>query len=129
MIPSFYSPTPRSAGSRPTLIMGARSRCESSRATSHRDWIWCVAASPDGKGFATAGGDGVAWISALDSARRISLFGHQGSVLAVVYSPDGEFLFTGGSDGTIRMWISDTGEICRTVRTGHVPIRTTAFHP
>src|SRR4051794_33001244 len=69
----------------------------------HRDGVFAVAVSPDGKRFASAGRDGVVGLWEGGRAMR-PLKGHSGQVLRVCFSPDGKKLASAGGDKTVRIW-------------------------
>lgn len=96
----------------------------------HQNFSLGVVFSPDGRQFATTGGDGLAciWESA-DGKPVLTLAGHAGSVTDVRFSPDGRRLVTGGSDGTAHVWDAVGGKL-QTTFAGHGGfIRCVAFSP
>jgi len=67
--------------------------------------IWDVQFSPNGRVFASAGGDGVISIWDLEKAEKIQSFsGHRAAVTCLAFSPDGSWLVSGGLDTQIRYW-------------------------
>jgi WD40 repeat protein/DNA-binding SARP family transcriptional activator/class 3 adenylate cyclase/tRNA A-37 threonylcarbamoyl transferase component Bud32 len=64
-----------------------------------------VAWSPNGRGIATAGGDGVIRLwDGRSGASRYALYGHRAEVVNVDWSPDSARLVSGSADGTARIW-------------------------
>jgi hypothetical protein len=100
----------------------------------HRDIVWSVAFSPDGR-FLVSGGGGevrqsrpgdflnVTWAPGRDFALRVwdartgqvvrRLPGHAALVACVAWSPDGKSLLSGSEDGTLRLWDAETGKELR----------------
>ena len=73
----------------------------------HRESIYRVAYSPDGKFFATGSGDDTARLWDLRGNLVVEFKGHQSRVKCVVFSPDGQWLATGSWDKTARLWESE----------------------
>jgi serine/threonine protein kinase len=110
---------------------------------AHGDWVWSVAASPDGALWASAGQDASVFLWRAASRRvRTILSAHGGPVFAVAFSPDGKLLATGSADRTIKLWEVEAVTTPpavgreRSPRTelatlgGHTgPVRTLAFSP
>lgn len=72
---------------------------------AHADWVWAIAFSPDGKHFASGGGDKQVKLWNIDSGDWIKIdVEHSGRVRAVAFSPDGVYLASGGEDRDIRLW-------------------------
>lgn len=70
---------------------------------AHKDWIRCVAYSPDGKKIATCSDDHIISIWDTENGERLlePLEGHTGVVLSIEFSPGGSFLVS----GIVRHWI------------------------
>src|SRR5262245_2952918 len=84
----------------------------------HRDGIFAVAASPEGK-LATAGRDGSVRIWDATTGQSLhTLRGHSGQVLRVCYSADGKKVASAGGDKTARVWDAATGMALHTLK-GH----------
>ncbi|MDG2212453.1 MAG: hypothetical protein P8M70_01370, partial [Verrucomicrobiota bacterium] len=72
---------------------------------AHRDSIYGLAVSKDGKQLATAGGDEVAKVwSIKDQNATAILEGHQGAVYGVAFKSDGRHLATASSDQQMLIW-------------------------
>jgi WD40 repeat protein len=79
--------------------------------SGHKDGVYSLVLSPDGKLLASGGGDGEIriWDVASKQTQRI-LQGHVGRVLSLAWSSDGGTLASGGQDCTLRLWDPNTGE-------------------
>ncbi len=100
------------------------------RFEGHRDIVWAVAFSPDGKQAVSCGGgeckDGQ-WLPGSDFAVRLwdvaagkevrQFKGHTAGAACVAFSPDGRFILSGAGN-VIRLWETATGKEVRTL-TGH----------
>jgi len=71
----------------------------------HRECVWSVAVSKDGRHFASASQDGTIGLWDLPSGSRKAVLGRAGPpVNAVEFTADGKMLVSGGNDKLIRLW-------------------------
>jgi WD40 repeat protein len=109
------------------LIYEVGSRKLRRRIDTGAGWVNCVAFSPDGSTLATAENQGalemdgkpiaggpVGLWDAVTGARRATLKGPRGAVLAVAFSPDGKSLVSGGGQwkeyGDVALWDVASGQ-------------------
>jgi WD40 repeat protein/mono/diheme cytochrome c family protein len=79
--------------------------------TAHRDSIFTLTLSADGKRYASTSAD--KFIVVRDTAKHEvvkRLEGHTGYVLAAAFSPEGGRLASGGDDEEIKVWNLETGK-------------------
>lgn len=79
--------------------------------TAHRDSIFALTLSADGKRYASTSADKL--IVVRDAAKHAivkRLEGHTGYVLAAAFSPEGGRLASGGDDEEIKVWSLETGK-------------------
>lgn len=74
--------------------------------TTHRDVVWDVDFSPNGKRLASAGSGEVKILEAPDW-QEIVVLGHPGAK-DIAFSPDGSLLASAGSDDMARVWDTET---------------------
>ncbi|MDP6543443.1 MAG: protein kinase [Phycisphaerae bacterium] len=99
----------------------------------HSSSINAVAFSPDGKGFATAGEDGIAMLWDFAKDQPIAqIRGHgagSASVFDVIFTPDGKRLVTTGRDGMVHLWDPKTSKLVRSFKSTGANIRTISISP
>jgi WD40 repeat protein len=84
--------------------------------TAHKDAIYALAFTPDGKQLATAGYDRVIhlWDVAADGQAgkepRLTLKDHSDTVYGLDFHPDGRWLASAGADRAVKVWDIATGK-------------------
>src|SRR5947208_3269574 len=77
----------------------------------HKDAIYSLAVSPDGKALATGGYDQKIKLWNVETGEEIkTLSGHNGAVFGLAFRPDGKILASAGADRTVKLWDVATGE-------------------
>lgn len=81
------------------------------RLEGHREAVWAVAVSPDGKRLASASMDGSIrlWDSTTGDV-HLSIEAHALGVTSIAFAPDGRTVVSGGLDQSVRLWDSSTGK-------------------
>jgi WD40 repeat protein len=75
----------------------------------HRDELWAITFSPDGRTIATGSSDRLVKLWDVNTGRELrTLTGHQDSVGAIAFSPDSRIIATGANDHQIKLWIPRT---------------------
>ena len=98
--------------------VSASSVTELRRVHAHDAYITRVAASPDGRLFATASSDSTAKVWAFDTCECVHTLRDQSQtrwVWDVAFTPDSRMVCTGGTDKACRVWSAETGELKRQI--------------
>ena len=82
--------------------------------SGHKDIIFGVSFSPDGKTIASASGDTTIKLWQRNGKLLKTLTEHQDSVGDVRFSPDGKRMVSASEDTTVRLW-SDRGKLLKTL--------------
>ncbi|MDE0427260.1 MAG: cohesin domain-containing protein [Candidatus Poribacteria bacterium] len=94
----------------------------------HRDAVFSVAFSPDGKMLASGGDRTIKLWNAVTGSLIRRLIGHKYQVYSVAFSPDGKILASGSQDDTIKLWDIATGKPINTLRE-YSSLYSVAFSP
>jgi hypothetical protein len=77
----------------------------------HRDAIYSVALSPDGKILATGSYDQKIKLWTVENGEELkTLAGHNGAIFDLAFRPDGKILASASADRTVKLWDVASGE-------------------
>ncbi|HEY9604661.1 MAG TPA: WD40 repeat domain-containing protein [Allocoleopsis sp.] len=101
---------------------------ESNRLEAHRNTVFSLSFSPDGKTLASASADRTVQIWSVDGKLLSTLKGHSDSVFSVSFSPDGQTIASASRDGTVKLW-NKNGSLLKTLK-GHTKmVLSVSFSP
>ncbi len=101
---------------------------EQLRLAAHKDPIYALCLSADGKLIATAGADKVIRLWEPVSQKEIGkLEGHTGHILALAFSPDGTMLASGGADKVLNFWGTTNWSQAITLTSHPAPVTSLAW--
>ena len=87
--------------------------------TGHSNYVYSVAASPDGKCLASGADDNTVIIWDANSGAKLKILeGHSNCVSSVCWSPDGKYLASSSWDKTLIIRDANSGQILKTLK-GH----------
>lgn len=96
----------------------------------HKDSLYSVAISPDGKTLATGGYDNAIKLwNVADGKELCTLDGHNGAVFELAFRPDGKVLASASGDRTVKLWNVTTGERLDTLKESLKELYALAFSP
>jgi WD40 repeat protein len=99
----------------------------------HASTVWGIAASPDGRWFATASHDQTVKLWDAKTMRLArTLTGHKSLVWCVAFSPDSKSLASGSAteqSGEVRVWDVETGQLRHCFEGHDRLVVSLAFHP
>jgi len=96
----------------------------------HKDAVYSVALSPDGKTLASGGYDSKIILWDVDSGKPArTLEGHNGAILGLAFRPDGNVLASASGDRTVKLWDVKTGERLDTFGESLKELNTVLFSP
>ncbi|EEF60702.1 c-type cytochrome domain-containing protein [Pedosphaera parvula] len=100
------------------------------RCTGHKDAIYALALSPDGKILATGSYDQKIILWNVETGKEIkTLSGHNGAIFGLAFRPDGKILASASADRTVKLWDVATGERRDTLSQPTKEVYAVAFSP
>ncbi len=96
--------------------------------TGHKDHVFSVAFSPDGKTVASSSKESVRLWNTQGEEHLRSVITHI-AILDVAFSPDGKTLASGNEDGPVRLWDTKTGKPITTLIGHKGEVSNVAFSP
>ncbi|NER08810.1 MAG: WD40 repeat domain-containing protein, partial [Okeania sp. SIO3C4] len=97
---------------------------------AHKNTVWAIAFSPDGKTLASGSQDQKVKLWQVETGQLLcTLDGHDKAVLSVAFSPDSQTLASSSYDKKIHLWDVDTEEILETFKGHAKPVWSVNFSP
>ena len=112
--------------SRLLKIWNTRDNVQTHSIKKHTDWITALAASPDGKFFASGDRNGGVHVWDLNGNEIHALRDHQGGVTALAFRSDSKLLASTGEDGFLIIWDMKNGSVAK--KTKAHKLGATALH-
>jgi WD40 repeat protein len=96
----------------------------------HKDILYSVAVSPDGKILASGSYDQKIKLWDVATGKEITtLNGHNGAVFGLAFRPDGKILASASGDRTVKLWNVERGERVETLSQPTKDVNAVAFSP
>jgi sugar lactone lactonase YvrE len=97
---------------------------------AHKDTIYTLALSPDGKVLATGSYDQKIKLWDATAGRELkTLSGHNGCVYGLAFRPDGKILASASADRTVKLWEVESGQRRDTLSQSLKEVYAVAFSP
>ena len=98
--------------------------------SAHKDAVYSLALSPDGKILATGSYDQKIKLWDTETGQELrTLSGHNGCVYALAFRPDGKILASASADRTVKLWDAATGDRKDTLAQSLKEVFALAFAP
>jgi len=111
-------------------VFDAATGCKLMTLQGHKESVYTVAFSPDGKRIASGSYDEKIKLWDTQTGKELlTLSGHKGQVFSVAFSPNGKYLASGSGDQTIRVWDVTTGTKLMTLQGHEAGVTSVAFSP
>ncbi len=103
-------------------------RIGGAQGNGHREPVWCVAYTPDGRRLVSASDDHTSRVFDAETGDEVVRVNHAGAVWGVAVSPDGRLFASAGQDAAVLLWAAD-GRRRATLRVSRGPVWWVAFSP
>lgn len=113
-IATVHSESHKERIDRTLYIWNLQSREKLEVDTGHKDYVFAMAFSPDGKRLATACGNGVAQLWDAETGSEIAKVEDRREIRGITFSPCGDFI-AGGWENEIRLWRAEGFDLLHTM--------------